>query len=65
MNVSTFTNDHLKNMLNVIHYENKSTLLTGDFIVNLINYNKKGGTYNFLELLINPNFTPQITLPTN
>ena len=64
MNVSTFTNDHLKNMLNAIHQENKSTLLTGDFNVNLINYNKKRGTYNFLELLFNHNFTPQITVPT-
>ena len=64
MNVSTFTNDHLKNMLNAIHYENKSTLLTGDFNVNLINYDKKRGTYNFLELLFSYNFTPQITLPT-
>ena len=41
MNASTFTNNHLKNMLNTIHYENKSTQLTGDFNVNLINYNKK------------------------
>ena len=61
MNVSTI---HLKNMLNAIHHENKSTLLTGDFNVNLISYNKKRGTYNFLELLFNHNFTPQITLPT-
>ena len=45
MNISTFTNDHLKSMLNAIHYENKSSLLTGDFHVNLINYNKKRGTY--------------------
>ena len=64
MNVFTFTNDHLKNMINAICHENKSTLLTGDFNVNLINYNKKRGTYNFLELLCNHNFTPQITLPT-
>ena len=49
MNASTFTNDHLKNMLNSIHYS--------------INYDKKGA-YNFLELLFNHNFTPQITLPT-
>ena len=63
MNVSTFTNNHLKNMLNAIHHENKSTLLTGDFNVNLITYNKRG-TYNFLELLCNHNFTPQITVPT-
>ena len=34
MNVSTFTNDHLKNMLNAIHYENKNTPLKGDFNVN-------------------------------
>ena len=64
MNVSTFTNDHLKNMLNAIHHEIKSTILTGNFNVNLISYNKKRGTYNFLELLFNHNFTPQITLPT-
>ena len=64
MNVSTFANDHPKNMLNAIHHENKSTLFTGGFNVNLINYNKKRGTYNFLELLFNHNFTPQITLPT-
>ena len=41
MNASTFTNNYLKKMLNTIHYENKSTQLTGDFNVNLINYNKK------------------------
>ena len=63
MNVSTFTNDHLRIILNAIHHENESTLLTGDFNANFINYNKKG-TYNFLELLFNHNFTPQITLPT-
>ena len=45
MNVSTFTNNDLKN----IHHENKSTLLTGDFNVNFINYNKKRGKYNFFE----------------
>ena len=49
MNVSTFTNDPLKNMLNAIHYENKSTLLTGDFNVNLINYNKKEAHIIFLS----------------
>ena len=51
MNVSTFTNDHLKNMLNA------TNLLTGDFNVNLINYNIKRGAYNFLELLFNHSFT--------
>ena len=41
MNVSSFTNDHLKNMHNAIDYDNKGTLLTGDYNVNLINYDKK------------------------
>ena len=36
----------------------------GDFNVNLINYNKNRGTYEFLEQLFDHNFTPQITLPT-
>ena len=36
----------------------------GDFNVNLINYHKNRGTYEFLEQFFNYNFTPQITLPT-
>ena len=60
--VSTFTNDYLKNMFNAVHLENKSTLLTGGFNVNLINYNKKEA-HNVLELLFNRNFIPQIALP--
>ena len=63
MNVSTFINDYLKNMFNAVHLENKSTLLTGDFNVNLINYNKEEA-HNALELLLNRNFIPQIALPT-
>ena len=34
----------------------------GDFNVNLINYYKNRGTYEFLEQLFNHNFTPQIML---
>ena len=45
MNLSTFTKNHLKKMLNAIHHENQSSLLTGDFNVNLINYNKKRHIY--------------------
>ena len=41
MNVSNFIKDHFKNMINAIHHENKSTPLTGDFNINLINYDKK------------------------
>ena len=49
MNVSTFSNNHLKNMLNAIHYENKSTLLTGDFNENLIIYDKKEAHIVFMS----------------
>ena len=41
MNVSTFTNNHLKNMPNAIDHENKNTLIASYFNVNFINYNKK------------------------
>ena len=63
MNVSTFTNDYLKNMLDAIRYENKMTPLTSDFSVNLINFNKERDIFNFLDLLSNHNFTPQISPP--
>ena len=64
MYISTLTNNYQK-MLNAIHHKNQSTLLTGDSNTNLINYIQyTRGTYNFLELLFNNNFTPQITLPT-
>ena len=39
-------------------------MLIGDFNVNLINYYKSRSTYEFLELLFNHNFTPQIMLPS-
>ena len=35
-----------------------------DFNVNLINYYKNRGPYEFLEQFFNHNFAPQITLPT-
>ena len=36
----------------------------GEFNINLINYNKNRGTYEFFEKFLNYNFTPQIMLPT-
>ena len=44
--------------------ENKKKLLTGDFILNLLNYAKNIETYEFLEPIFSNNFTPQINLPT-
>ena len=39
-------------MLHAIHHESKSTLLTGDFNINLVNYNKKEEHITFSSSLI-------------
>ena len=49
MNVYTFTNDHLKKMLNAIHHENKGTLLTGDFNVNLLRVSRQTHYNDYFE----------------
>ena len=64
MNVSKFSHEYLTDILTKIKNGNKITTLRGDFNVNLINYYKKRGTYEFLEQLLNHNFAPQIMLPT-
>ena len=38
--------------------------MTGDFNLNLLNYAKNIGTFEFLESIFSNNFTPQINLPT-
>ena len=38
--------------------------MTGDFNLNLLNYTKNIGTFEFLESVFSNNFTPQINLPT-
>ena len=63
MNVSKFNLEYLTDILTKIKNENKNIMLISDFNVNLINYYKSRSTYEFLELLFNHNFTPQITLP--
>ena len=37
--------------------------MTGDFNLNLLNYTKNIGIYEFLESIFSNNFTPQINLP--
>ena len=64
MNVSKFNLEYLTDILTKIKNENKNIMLIGDFNVNLINYYKSRSTYEFLELLFNHNFTPQIMLPS-
>ena len=65
MNVSKFNHEYLTDILTKIKNENKNIILMVDFTVNLINYYKSRGTYEFLAQLFNHNFTPQIMLPTS
>ena len=51
-------------LLQKIYKETKKAIVTGDFSLNLLNYAKSIGTYEFLESIFSNNFTPQINLPT-
>ena len=57
MNVSKFNQEYLTDNLTKIKDENKNIILMGDFNVNLINYRKNRGIYEFLEQFFNHNFT--------
>ena len=52
-NVSKFSHEYLTDILTKIKNENKNIILMGDFNINLINYNKNRGRYEFLEQLFN------------
>ena len=45
-------------------HENKPSIITGDFNLNLIKYMQNTGENQFLENILSNNFIPQITLPT-
>ena len=51
-------------ILQKIKKETKKAIIAGDFSLNLLNYAKSIGTYEFLESIFSNNFTPQINLPT-
>ena len=57
-------NTSFSQLLQKIKRENKKTIITGDFNLNLLNYAKNIGTFEFLESVFSNNFTPQINLPT-
>ena len=57
-------NTSFSQLLQKIKKENKKkTIQTGDFKLNLLNYAKNIGTYEFLESVFSNNFTPQTNLP--
>ena len=57
-----FNNYFLENILNNIKTEKKSSILTGDFNLNLIKYFKTTGSNQFLEIILSHSFMPQIIL---
>ena len=57
-------NTSFSQLLQKIKRENKKTIITGDFNLNLLNYAKNIGTFEFLESVFSSNFTPQINFPT-
>ena len=56
-------NTSFSQLLQKIKKEKKKNIQTGDFKLNLLNYAKNIGTYEFLESVFSNNFTPQINLP--
>ena len=57
-------NTSFSRLLQKIKKENKKTIVTGDFNLNLLNYAINIETSEFLESVFSNNFTPQINLPT-
>ena len=59
-----FNNEFMTDLLNKIQKENKKSIITGDFNMNLIKYTKSTGINQFLEHFFSYGYLPQITLPT-
>ena len=59
-----FNNNFITTLLKNLTLENKPSIITGDFNLNLIKYMQNTGVNQFLENILSNNFIPQITLPT-
>ena len=59
-----FNNDLMNTLLEKLTSENKPSIITGDFNLNLIKYMQNTGVNQFLENILSNNFIPQITFPT-
>ena len=58
-----FNNDFMNTLLEKFKIENKPSIITGDFNLNLIKYMQNTGVNQFLENILSNNFLPQITFP--
>ena len=59
-----FNNNFMNVLLEKLTPENKPSIITDDFNLNLIKYMQNTGVNQFLENILSNNFIPQITLPT-
>ena len=58
-----FNNDFVSSLFNKLTKENKPSVISGDFNLNLIKYMQNRGVNQFLENILTNNFIPHITLP--
>ena len=58
-----FNNDLMNTLLKELILENKPSIITGDFNLNLIKYMQNTGVNQFLENILSKNLISQITLP--
>ena len=58
-----FNNDFMNTLLEKLKIENKPSIITGNFNLNLIKYMHNTGVNKFLENILSNNFISQITFP--
>ena len=59
-----FNNNFMNILFDKLTKENKSSVISGDFNLNLIKYTQNRGVNRFIEKNLSNNFIPHITLPT-
>ena len=61
--IPNFLENHLLPLLEKLSHENKQILITGEFNINLFNYDEKN-TVNFLDTMFSYFYLPFINTPT-
>ena len=64
MDLNAFNTNYLNNLLDIVSKEQKSVFLLGGFNVNLVNYNDRNPTNEFIDSLASNSFVPYILQPT-
>ena len=64
MNASEFNDTYLQNLLDKLALENKYIYLMGDFNINLLQYDSKKDSQDFLDKMYSNSLIPHISSPT-